>query len=129
MKKLAIAFGITLYAASANAGPVVDFYSCELNPGKTYADAVAVMNTFAEMQERAGLTEHYQAHIGFQQVPIVSRSVNWIAFSPSAESRGLAYDWFTGTTDGSAFADLYQSTWTCETSSETYVIASSPQQP
>ena len=129
MKKLAIAVGIALCAASANAGPVVDFYSCELNPGKTYADAVAVMNTFAEMQERAGLTEHYQAHIGFQQVPIVSRSVNWIAFSPSAESRGLAYDWFTGTTDGTAFADLYQSTWTCETSSETYVIASSPQQP
>ena len=129
MKKLAIAVGVILCAASTNAGPVVDFYSCELNPGKTYADAIAVMNTFAEMQERAGLTEHYQAHIGFQQVPIVSRSVNWIAFSPSAESRGLAYDWFTGTTDGTAFADLYQSTWTCETSSETYVIASSPQQP
>lgn len=127
MKVVSMVVGVVLCAASVNAGPVVDFYSCELNEGKTYADAIAVMNTFAEMQERADMTEHYQAHIGFQQFPIASRSVNWIGFAPSAQSRGLAYDWFTGTTDGLAFAELYQSTWTCETSTETYVISSSPQ--
>ena len=39
----------------------------------------------ARLLKKAGLSDSYKAHAGFQQIPIKPGSVNWIGISPSAE--------------------------------------------
>ena len=74
---------------------------------------------------RRRLEDSYQAHVGFQQLPIKKNSVNWIGISPTAGDYGKAIEWFTGTEDGMAFGELYQSVYSCDTSFMTFVTASS----
>ena len=94
-------------------GPVVEIYECQINKGKTLEDLSNMMDTFSTYLKKAGLSESYKAHAGFQQVPIKPGSVNWIGISPSAEDFGKAIEWFTSSKDGQAFGELYQSVYTC----------------
>ena len=104
-------------------GPVVEIYECQINKGKTLEDLSNMMDTFSTYLKKAGLSESYKAHAGFQQVPIKPGSVNWIGISPSAEDFGKAIEWFTSSKDGQAFGELYQSVYTCQESFMTYITA------
>ena len=106
-------------------GPVVEIYECQINKGKTLEDLSNMMDTFSAYLKKAGLSDSYQAHAGFQQVPIKPGSINWIGISPSAEDFGKAIEWFTSSKDGQAFGELYQSVYTCQESFMTYITASS----
>ena len=125
MKKILITMLLSLCASTSWAGPIVEVYTCELNEGKTLADVNAMMATFSKMLQKAGIEDAYTAHVGFQQVPIRSRSVNWIGISPSGEAFGKANDWFNGSEDGAAFGALYTSIYSCDHSFMTFITASS----
>ena len=125
MKRLFLGVFFCLLGSLATAGPMVEVYNCTLNDGKTYQDLNKMMNTFSSMMKKAGLEDSYQAHVGFQQLPIKKNSVNWIGISPSAGDYGKAIEWFTGTEDGMAFGELYQSVYSCDTSFMTFITASS----
>ena len=117
---LSIAFSGTLFA-----GPVVEIYECTLNEGKTVNDANSMMAVFSDYLEEAGLSESYTAHLGFQQLPFKTNAINWIGISPSGGDFGKIINWFTGTAEGVAFGELYQSVYSCSNSFATYITASS----
>ena len=125
MTKVMIALAVLLSAQAAFAGPIVEVFICELNEGKTIEDVNKMMGTFKAMTDKAGIADSYTAHVGFQQVPIKTNSVNWIGIAPSAQDYGKAIDWFTGTADGIKFAALYSSIYTCDNSFMTFITASS----
>jgi hypothetical protein len=106
-------------------GPVIEIYECQINKGKTMEDLSDMMNTFSAYLKKAGLSNSYKAHAGFQQIPIKPGSVNWIGISPSAEDFGKAIEWFTSSKDGQAFGELYQTVYTCQESYMTLVTTSS----
>mgnify|MGYP001160921660 FL=1 len=125
MKKLlglCVSMCVTSYSL---AGPIVETFECTLNDGKTMEDVSNMVQVFSDLTKKAGIEDSYVAHVGFQQVPIKTNSVNWIGISPSAVDFGKAIDWFTSTEDGASFAALYQSVYTCENSFMTYITASS----
>ena len=125
MKKILSILLISLISQSLLAGPVVEVYECTLNEGKTINDANNMMSVFSDYIEEAGLSESFTAHLGFQQHPLQKNSINWIGISPSAEDFGKALAWFTGTAEGAAFGELYNSVYSCENSFMTYITASS----
>ena len=51
-------------------GPVVEIYECQINKGKTLEDLSDMMDTFSAYLKKAGLSDSYKAHAGFQQIPI-----------------------------------------------------------
>lgn len=106
-------------------GPVVEIYECQINKGKTLEDLSDMMDTFSAYLKKAGLSNSYKAHAGFQQIPIKPGSVNWIGISPTAEDYGKAIEWFTSSKDGQAFGELYQSVYTCQESFMTFITTSS----
>ena len=71
-------------------GPVVEIYECQINKGKTSQDLSKMMDTFSTYLKKAGLSNFYKAHAGFQQIPIKPGSVNWIGISPIAVDCGKA---------------------------------------
>ena len=125
MKKLLGMFVSMFIVSYSFAGPIVETYECTLNDGKTMEDVNNMVQVFSDLTKKAGIADSYVAHVGFQQVPIKTNSVNWIGISPSAVDFGKAIDWFTDTADGASFAALYQSVYTCENSFMTYITASS----
>lgn len=125
MKKIFSILLISLFSQTLFAGPIVEIYECTLNDGKTINDANETMAAFSEYLDEAGLSESYTAHIGFQQLPVKSNSINWIGISPSGEDFGKALAWFTGTAEGAAWGELYNSMWSCSNSFATYITASS----
>ena len=124
MKKLIF---IAMFAISSIGfrGPVIEIYECQINKGKTMEDLSNMMNTFSAYLKKAGLSNSYKAHAGFQQIPIKPGSVNWIGISPTAEDFGKAIEWFTSSKDGQAFGELYQTVYTCQESYMTLVTTSS----
>ena len=124
MKKLIF---IAMFAISSIGfrGPVIEIYECQINKGKTMEDLSDMMNTFSAYLKKAGLSNSYKAHAGFQQIPIKPGSVNWIGISPTAEDFGKAIEWFTSSKDGQAFGELYQTVYTCQESYMTLVTTSS----
>ena len=106
-------------------GPVIEIYECQINKGKTMEDLSDMMNTISAYLKKAGLSNSYKAHAGFQQIPIKPGSVNWIGISPTAEDFGKAIEWFTSSKDGQAFGELYQTVYTCQESYMTLVTTSS----
>jgi len=124
MKKIFFIF-VLFITSNIFAGPVVEIYECQINKGKTFEDLSEMMETFSKYLEKAGLEDTYTAHVGFQQVPIKTGSVNWIGISPTAEDFGKAIEWFTSSKDGRSFGELYQSVYTCQESFLTYITASS----
>ncbi len=126
MKKLTFLMALLMASATVHAGPSsIEIYTCELNEGKTLADANAMVATFSDLLEKAGLQDSYTAHLGFQQIPARPNSVNWIGISPSHADFGKTLEWFTQSEDGQAFGVLYQSIYTCDHSFLTYITASS----
>ena len=124
MKKLI--FVVLLGLSSIGfSGPVVEIYECQINKGKNLGDLSNMMDTFSTYLKKAGLSDAYKAHVGFQQIPIKPGSINWIGISPTAEDFGKAIEWFTSSKDGKAFGELYQSVYTCQESFMTYITASS----
>jgi len=67
----------------------------------------------------------HKAHLGFQHHPNRKNSINWIGISPTSEYFGKVTAWFTGTAEGAAFGELYNSVYSCENSFLTYITASS----
>jgi hypothetical protein len=125
MKKILLVFGLSIFSHLALAGPIVEVFECELNEGKTLADLSEMMSTFSEYMRAADLENSYTAHAGFQQVPVKTNSVNWIGIAPTAEDYGKTIEWFTSTSEGAAFGELYQSVYTCDHSFMTFITASS----
>ena len=125
MKKLLGIFVSMFIVSYSFAGPIVETYECTLNDGKTMEDVNNMVKVFSDLTKKPGIADSYVAHVGFQQVPIKTNSVNWIGISPSAVDYGKAIDWFTDTADGASFAALYQSVYTCENSFMTFITASS----
>ncbi len=125
MKKILSILLMSLFSHTLLAGPVVEVFECTLNEGKTVNDANNMMSAFSDYVEEAGLSESYTAHLGFQHHPNKKNSINWIGISPSAEDFGKITAWFTGTAEGAAFGELYNSVYSCENSFLTYVTASS----
>ena len=125
MKKITFIVMLSLFSNLLFAGPIVEVYECTLNQGKTLTDANEMMVTFSDELADAGLSESYTAHLGFQQLPIKTNSINWIGIAPSAGDFGKILDWFTGTEEGAEFAELYTSIYSCDNSFATYITASS----
>ena len=125
MKKILSILLMSLFSHTLLAGPVVEVFECTLNEGKTVNDANNMMSAFSDYVEEAGLSESYTAHLGFQQLPIKTNSINWIGIAPSGEDFGKAISWFTGTAEGASFGELYNSVYFCENSFLTYITASS----
>ena len=125
MNRLLAVLILSLFSHALFAGPVVEVFECTLNEGKTVNDANNMMAVFSEYLEEAELSESYTAHLGFQNFPIKTNSINWIGIAPSGEDFGKAIAWFTGTAEGAAFGELYQSVYSCDNSFMTYVTASS----
>lgn len=125
MKKILAILLMSLFSHTLLAGPVVEVFECTLNEGKTVNDANNMMAVFSEYLEEASLSESYTAHLGIQQLPIKKNSINWIGIAPSGEDFGKAIAWFTGTAEGAAFGELYNSVYSCSNSFATYVTASS----
>ncbi|MDB9969121.1 hypothetical protein OAE08_05600 [Gammaproteobacteria bacterium] len=123
MKKFALGIAMLIVSNGLLAGPVVEVYECTLNEGQTIVDANNMMEQFSSYIEDAGL--NYTAHLGFQQLPIKTNSINWIGIAPTATDFGKALEWLTGTAEGAAFGVLYNSVYTCENSFATYITASS----
>ena len=88
MKKLIFIVMLGLSSISFS-GPVVEIYECQINKGKTLEDLSNMMDTFSTYLKKAGLSDSYKAHAGFQQVPIKPGSINWIGISPSAEKTSV----------------------------------------
>tara|TARA_B100000989_G_scaffold105593_1_gene77383 strand:- start:824 stop:1201 length:378 start_codon:yes stop_codon:yes gene_type:complete len=124
MKKILFIILISISSVGF-AGPVVEIYECQINKGKTLEDLSNMMDTFSNYLKKAGLSDSYKAHAGFQQIPIKPGSVNWIGISPTAEDYGKAIEWFTSSEDGQTFGELYQSVYTCQESFMTFITTSS----